>query len=266
MTSIAGMAGMLHPPSATTRVIVALRAYFDESGTHWGGPLACDSFVLCGYLAPELFWDDKTENSFTSRWNNVMHGKPFHATEMDGNPQADTVKPMLADVVIKSGIVGVGGGVHIPTFKRLLDEYIPKNDTLRDPYLFLFTDVILEAIGRSQMFIDEDEDEPIGFVFANHERWSLIAHDLYLKMQNQLEWENRRRLGVPAFDDIDRFIPLQAADHIAFETYHYMNDPPGTPERRTMSKFLSWPQHHGRYWKEKPLRQLFEECKKDGKL
>jgi len=56
---------------------VALRAFFDESGTHWGGPMACDVFVLCGYLAPESLWDDKTPNSLLAKWNDVMNGKPF---------------------------------------------------------------------------------------------------------------------------------------------------------------------------------------------
>jgi len=87
MTSVKSMAGLLHPPSSTVRLIVALRAYLDESGTHWSGPQACDVFVLCGYIAPESLWDDKTERGFLSNWNSIMHDKPFHATEMESNPQ-----------------------------------------------------------------------------------------------------------------------------------------------------------------------------------
>ena len=60
---ITSMGGMLHPPSPRARIIVALRAYFDESGTHWGGPMACDTFVLCGYLGQESLLDDKTPDS-----------------------------------------------------------------------------------------------------------------------------------------------------------------------------------------------------------
>lgn len=266
MTSVMSMAGMLHPPTAAARIIVALRAYFDESGTHWGGPLACDVFVLCGYIAPESFWDDKSPASFVNRWGGVMHGKPFHATEMENNPQADTVKPMLTDVVIQSGIIGIGGGVHIPSFQKIVDIYTPENDTLRDPYYFLFHDVILEAIDKSRMFLLEDHTEPIGFVFADMKRWSVTALDLYQKMKSETEWKNRVRLGGIGFEEMERFVPLQAADHIAFETCHYMNDPPGTPSRPVMNKFLSWPQNHGRYWNEKMLLGLFEECKKDGKL
>jgi len=266
MTSIKSMGGMLHPTSATTRIIVALRAYFDESGTHWGGPLSCDVFVLCGYIAPESLWDDNSPQSFVQKWASVMHGVPFHATVMESNPQADTVKPMLADVVIGSGVIGIGGGVHIPTFRRLMQSYVVKNEALSDPYLFLFNNVILEAIERSAMFIGENPAEPIGFVFANTALWSAAAHDLYLKMQNQIEWQNRSRLGAVAFEDMERFVPLQAADHIAYETYHLMNDPPGTPVRPIMNKFRNWPQHHGRIWKEPQIQQLIEECERDGRV
>src|SRR5437763_15687939 len=124
MTSISGMAGMLHPPSASARVIVALRAYFDESGTHWSGPQACDVFVLCGYLAPESLWDDKTPNGFKAKWDAVMHGTPFHATDMETNPQGPAVKLELAKLVINSGVIGIGGGISIPAYKRLMLPYI----------------------------------------------------------------------------------------------------------------------------------------------
>jgi len=103
-------------PFAKAQVIVALRAYFDESGTHWGGPMACDVFVLCGYLAPESLWDDKTPNSFLAKWNDVMHGKPFHAKEMESNPQGPEVKLALANLVRKSSVIGVEGAIHIPSY------------------------------------------------------------------------------------------------------------------------------------------------------
>jgi hypothetical protein len=38
----------------------------------------------------------------------------------------------------------------------------------------------------------------------------------------------RRRMGAVALEDMEKFVPLQAADHLAFESYHYRNDPRGT--------------------------------------
>jgi len=244
---------------------VTLRAYFDESGTHWGGPQACDVFVLCGYLGTESLWDDKTGSSFDARWKEIMHGKPFHATEMESNPQGATVKPMLANLVINSGIVGIGGGVHIPSFKRLMQPHIDKGDVPDDPYLFLFGDVICEAVEKASMFLAEDQNEPIGFVFAKHERWSALAAEMYTKLEKDPETpaEVRRRMGTIAFEDMERFIPLQAADHIAYESYRYMNDHPAT-WRPTMARFMSWPQNNGRYYNEQGLLSFITHAKETG--
>jgi hypothetical protein len=135
-----------HSPSAEARVVVAIRAYFDESGTHWGGPMACDVFVLCGYIAPESLWDEQGSHGFLSRWDGIMHGKPFHATEMESNPQGPKVKIELANIANSSGIIGVGGSIHIPSYRRLLLPYIQQQKQTDNPYLFLFADVVTATI------------------------------------------------------------------------------------------------------------------------
>lgn len=258
------MAGLLHSPFAKTRVIVALRAYFDESGTHWGGPMACDVFVLCGYIAPESLWDDTTDRSFVARWKNIMHGKTFHAEEMETNPQGPSVKLQLANIANSSGIIGIGGGINLPAYRRVLLPYILKHNQLDDPYYFLFSDVITEAIKRAEIFLGEDKDEPIGFVFANA-RWATYALGFYnhLKADTETPDEVRAKMGACAFKGIDGSIPLQAADHLAFETYHHMNDPPGTV-RPAMNRLRDWPQNYGKYYNEKDLIRYVELCKHEG--
>jgi Protein of unknown function (DUF3800) len=265
MTSVKSMGGLLHPPLAKDRIIVALRAYFDESGTHWSGPKASNVFVLCGYIAQESVWDDKTENSFTGKWNNVMHGKPFHATEMESNPQGPDTKLALANLVNKCGIIGIGGGLSIPAYRRLMLPYIQKKYAPCDPYLFLFADVICEAVKQAEMFVGENIDEPVAFVFAAHKRWSLAAHEFYNSVKGDVNvpLEVRGRMGAIAFEDLDKFIPLQAADHLAFECYHYMNDPPRT-WRPTMKRLMDWPQNHGRYYNEEGLLTYIQHCKAEG--
>ncbi len=196
-----------------------------------------------------------------------MHGKPFHATEMESNPQGPDIKVLLANVVNKSGVIGVRGGVSIPDFKRTLGPLIGKKKGRADPYFFLFADVILEAIMRSAMFLGENQDEPIGFVFSDHVRWSVEALQLYhrLRGDNDTPQEVRERMGVPAFEDINRFIPLQAADHLAFESFHHMTDPIGT-SRPAMNIFLNWPQNYGRFYREHELLQYRELAQEKGIL
>jgi hypothetical protein len=244
---------------------VALRAYFDESGTHWGGPDACDTFVLCGYIAPESTWDDKTASSFTSKWNGVMHGKPFHAREMESNPQGADVKLELANLVNRCGVIGIGGGLSIPQYNRLLLPHVKQTHGSDNPYLFLFADVICEAIKRSEIFVGDDPDEPIAFVFAAHKKWSVEARRFYeqVKHDEGTPIELRRRMGAVAFEEMDQLIPLQAADHLAFESYHYMNDPPGT-SRPAMNRLMDWPQNYGRFYNENGILDYIKHCRQEG--
>lgn len=244
---------------------MALRAYFDESGTHWSGQMACDVFVLCGYLGTKDLWDNRTPDSFYAKWNDVMHGKPFHATEMESNPQGPEVKLVLANLVRKSGVMGVGGAIHIPSYNRHLLPLIKKRKEENNPYFFLFADVIAQAVKTSEVFIGEDRNEPIGFVFASHKKWSIEAHQFYdhLKGDPETPEDVRCRMGAVAFEDMGKFIPLQAADHLAFESYHYRNDPPGT-HRPAMNVLMNWDQNQGSYYDEPSILKYIDRMKKEG--
>jgi hypothetical protein len=259
------MVGMLYPPSATARIIVTLRAYFDESGTHWGGPMACDVFVLCGYLGTEDLWDNGRPDSFYAKWNDVMHCKPFHAKEMESNPQGPAVKLALANLVRTSGVIGVGGAIHIPSYNRHLLPLIKKRKEKNNPYFFLFADVIAQAAMSSKIFLREDQNEPIGFVFANTELWAEETHKFYdmLKVDEETPDDVRRRMGAVAFEDMEKFVPLQAADHLAFESYHYRNDPRGT-HRPVMNLLMDWDQNYGNYYDEPSILKYIDRMKKEG--
>ncbi len=113
------------------------------------------------------------------------------------------------------------------------------------------------------MFIGDDTREDIAYIFDQHPRWQILANELYLKMI-QRGMKERYRLGTLTFADNKKCIPLQAADHLAFETYHYMTEPP--PFRPAMNRFTSWRQHHGRYFDEAGCLELIDEMKKSGKI
>lgn len=57
---------------------MSLRAYFDESGTHWNGRNASTVFVLCGYVAPEEVWDQ----TFEEKWTEMLR-KPNIFPELE---------------------------------------------------------------------------------------------------------------------------------------------------------------------------------------
>lgn len=247
---------------------MALRAYFDESGTHWGGPMASDAFVLCGYIAPESLWDDKTPEGFLEKWNGIMHGKAFHATEMESNPQGPDVKLGLSQLLTKCGVIGVRGGISIPAYKKILLPHLLRKGEDDNPYRFLFADVVAEAVKRAAMFIGEDPSEPIGFVFADIEKWRDDALKFYYYVRDEdheTPDEVRRKMGPIAFECIKRFAPLQAADHLAFESWHYMTDPPDV-DRPAMNVLMNWPQNHGMFWRDATLEAYLEKLREEGRL
>ena len=157
------------------------------------------------------------------------------------------------------------GGIHIPSYNRHLLPLIKKRKEKNNPYFFLFADVIAEAVKNSQMFVGENPKERIGFVFASTKMWSDEAKKFYdiLKDDPETPEDVRCRMGAVAFDDIEQFIPLQAADHLAFESYHRMNDPPGT-HRPAMNVLMDWDQNHGSYYDEPSILRYIDRMKKEG--
>ena len=182
MTSVEKTRWLLHPPAARKRMSVSLIAYFDESGTHSGGPSAAKNFVIAGYIAPESVWRDV----FTPQWTALLerfelpdNARYFHATELESRKypynrliatQRDDLKMSAVAIAINCGIIGVGGGITTEAYKRLLAPYIKQGKVHKDPYVFLFSDVLLESINVSHMFVGENPEEKIGFVFENHPR------------------------------------------------------------------------------------------------
>jgi len=253
---------------------VSLIAYFDESGTHSGGPNAAKVFSLVGYIATQSLWKD----DFVPKWNAMLNRfelpdpKYFHATELEGGSypynrlnerQREDLKMSAVNIPVNSGMIGVGGAVLIPAYKRMLAPYIKAGKIDKDPYVFLFSQAVVESIAMSSAFLGEDPRDPIAFVFDNHPRWSLQAHEMYVRMQNDKEWPNRVWLGTVRFEDKKKYVPLQAADNIAFETYHYVHGNLGRP---AMNRFLSWPQNHARYYNEEGLQAFIDICRTDGKF
>lgn len=259
---------------------MSLIAYFDESGTHTGGPNAAKVFVLCGYIAPKDVW----EKQFAPRWSDMLQSyelpdKPdpryFHATELEdgGYPynrltarQQESLKTDAVKIATSCGIIGIGGGVEIEPYQRLMAPYVQRGLTFKDPYIFLFSDVLLEAIDQSVKFLGESPDEKIAFFFEENPPWELRAHKMFSLMKQDEEWPRRNRLGTVAFEEKKANHTLQVADNLAYETFRLLND--RTKVRRpAMNLFMdSWPQNEGRLYDERGLFRFIEVCKKDGKF
>lgn len=66
--------------------------------------------------------------------------------------------------------------------------------------------------------------EHVSFVFDKQNNFSAEALRLFKDLQGQSSWLNRHRAGEIAFNSKRDFVPLQAADILAFECYKHLKN------------------------------------------
>lgn len=260
-----------------------LRAYFDESGLQG----AATAFVLAGYLAPDDEWDKK----FEQRWGKLLSHPCYHpifvpnagvicrpleyirATELEGvgmgrfrrigQRNRDYLKNAAADCVIDCGLIAIGAGVLMQPYNKLITGKI--REISGTPYELCFQKVVLDVFNRAPMFLGQDPNEGIAYTFDRHPRFQKLIDNLWVKCEQQGYTKKYRMGSRAAFEDKTNCKPLQAADHLAYETYHLLS---GLKEKRPiLDKFMNkWPQLQGQYFDEAGLRSYIEELRKAGKI
>jgi hypothetical protein len=194
---------------------------------------------------------------------------PFHGSRIETGTkpfrnmrrrEREQLKADATNVIVSSGIIGIGVGVELEAFNRVVTG--KAREFVGDPYIMCFQAVMVEVVRHSLMFIGEKPEEGIVYIFDSQPTWQREANEMWIKMIER-GFKDQYRLGSVAFKDDKDYIVLQAADHLSYETYRYMRE---RPIRPAMNRFMSWHQHHGRYFNEEGCRLLVEELRKNGKI
>ncbi len=274
------MAALVHPPAAVRRLMFVLKAFFDESGLH-----STNAFAMAGYLAPEKEWE-KLEGRWRALLKRPLHfenpkltqkraaivGRPLeflHSTEMEGlgkgrfralgQRNRDRLINESVTTIVESGIVGIASAIILPEYYRL-DETTRK--AMGDPYMLCFQHVITQVTKAAQMFIGEDHSEDIAYIFEQQPQWQMEANRMWVRSL-ELGYKKKYRLGSITFGDKAQFIPLQAADRNAFETFQHFDN----PNRRAIWNRLKDSDHHrGCYFDREGLQDFIVQLKKSGRL
>lgn len=220
-----------------------LKAYFDDSGTHEGSLVT----ALGGCVAQIEQWV-----YFEQEWRGVLeeeHVKIFHMTDLEslrGEYEG-------WDEERKRRFIGRMLKIISPWAKRQIaslviakdyDDVVPpwakKIPAFGDKYNFCFQ----MCLGQTMNWVASlDPPMPAGdqiaFMFEQQDRVEGVTSANYTKIKRFRDPDDK--MGAFGFGAKSRFLPLQAADFIAYEAYKHLDNlvkSSGRPLRKSLNGLL----------------------------
>jgi Protein of unknown function (DUF3800) len=225
----------VHPQSCELKLLGMFRAYFDESGIHGESKI----LVMACYLAPAKEWD-----RFIPKWQAVLNKygvNIFHATHCNGykgefrkfktNP--DERNEFVSDLLIllssRPRIVPFSVGVVFKDYDELLRPSMEPDP--EHPYHIAMKS-LLSMIGvYSQEIGRFPAAEKIACFFERQTEFSSKALYLFNRGVIDKQWKSAQRLGSITYGSASDYIPLQAADALAYDTYRELSRQRDHPTR-----------------------------------
>lgn len=201
-----------------------LASYFDDSGSEGLGPV----FILGGYVAPVEKW-----KQFSREWSAALSEEPAiaylkmrHANSLRGefwgwSVQARNTKlDRLAEVIINNVSLGVASAVFWEDWQKVKAEF-PTIPLI--PYDFLYHG----TMAVTARFVREHFPKlsKIDFIFDEQEGAGARAASSFALVKQWLEPEEIEVVaGPPIQRDEKLFLPLQAADLLAWQIRRFVFD------------------------------------------
>lgn len=225
--------------------VAVIRSYLDESGIHKEAPVV----VVAGYFGRPKVW-----KAFTHDWRRVLKPRGlevFHSSDAQAlkgefedwtEEDRDEVVKKLLPIIKRHEIIGMAIGFVMRDFDEAMGRENWPKEYLGSPYgtcfQWLITSVLMEAA------LDRVR-EPVAF-FHEHNDFEGEARKAYNWAKENRDY-NEILAGL-AFSDKKRYVPLQAADILAYEVGKRLNNPSGNrrpfkiltdPPRRPKIKFYN---------------------------
>jgi hypothetical protein len=206
--------------------VVVIKVPMDESGVHDGSPV----LTVAAYLERPRQWQE-----WTKRWNIAKRPiKVFHSVDCQNlvgefkgwtETSRDELVIRLLDVIDASALTGVVIGLHMGEFEKAMADRPDLRAIFGSPYAACFQWVAQVIINAA---IDVGSDERIGFIHeCNDYRQEALEAFAWIKRNSN---PGNRVIGL-TFSEKQDYVPLQAADVLAYEGNKRIRDP-SRPERR----------------------------------
>ncbi|HEV8415085.1 MAG TPA: DUF3800 domain-containing protein [Bryobacteraceae bacterium] len=206
-----------------------LKAFIDDSGS--GGDSTW--YVLAGYLGTVDGWD-----SFDSLWAETLHADPY--IEYFKGSEAESLRPdgqwagiskQQRDAKIDALIKVIGQCARRSVCARLrqrdYDDLVKGNvpPMWDSPYYILFTTVVAACINIERL---DGESDHVDFVFDSDQRHER-QFSLMLPPVSRMQTLDGKLINAVRRDE-KKFLPLQAADLLAWQTRRFC-EPNNEPTR-----------------------------------
>jgi Protein of unknown function (DUF3800) len=207
-----------------TLLMETLSAAFDDSGSDGLGPV----FVLAGYLAGVESW-----KTFTVEWANELQRPPSipylkmkEANSLRGPfwgwsaTGRDEKLDRLSDVIVRHVPFGISSTIFWEDWRTVAGK---NADVPLVPYDFLYHSTM--AVTAQHVIKKFPRKSKVDFVFDDQEGAGTRAAFYYSTIRNWHTSEEREVIaGPPVQRDEKIFLPLQAADMIAWQTRRFVFD------------------------------------------
>ena len=196
-----------------------LKAYMDESGTHDGSPV-----VTVGLYFGKPAWRNWTRDwNLNKRPIKVHHSVDCHNRdgEYEGwdRPTRDAYCARLLPVISRHNIMGVAIGIHMHRFNDAIKPHPELREMFGTPYTACFQWTVQTFL---QMLDESSIDQRVAFFHeSNDYREEAEAAFAYI---DKLTWLRKKPITLTFGSKAD-FVPLQAADVLAYEPNHKLRDP-----------------------------------------
>lgn len=197
----------------------------DESGVHSGA----SSVAVGAYFAKSCVW-----RNFTKEWNTAKRPiKVFHSTDCQhlrgefkgwSKERRDDFVANLLRVIRDHHIAGLVIGIQMDDFRAALDNRPDLINAFGNPYGACVQWALSTVM---QAAIDHNSDEPIQFVHEVND-YKGEALSVFDWLKSELRPHNTVTLE---FGGKSTYVPLQAADILAYEGSKFLRNPAGKPRR-----------------------------------
>jgi hypothetical protein len=221
------------------RYMLTLHAYFNESGTHD----ASENVVVAGFFARANDWVE-----FSARWQKALtdFGLPFfHMTDFANGvrPYDKWDEPMrqrrlerLVSIINTCAATSFGMVIRRKDFEDFIPEKARK--VCGDAYGLAVMACWMET---GETIREMGVDAWVSYVFEGGARGSGTVSKLFNHNVTDPVQKERMRLLSLRFEPKKEFLPLQAADILAYELYKDAARKPGEDRRWPLAELTSIP-------------------------